>query len=301
MLDSSLDLFLLNGQNGRADNPGRNVWGRLRLGGANNDVELGVVMEDGLVPIHVLEVAVECLVAFADELDVCAELGSPHRVQAAEGNKDIHVALGEMLTKDVGALGLGKMPVKTCEALLEASHGLLVCLLRRGVNSLAGRAINVVESPGIELVDLAAQMLRVELDVLVFIVKKIIELGRKEPQQVTRLIVDNGLCLLVPQDGHGPLALIFRVGEVVDATHMGGTRESVGLLELPALFVNNEADIADGHNVVQALELVSKDGPVSPRASARMVEMVAALDRRELGTRLAGHSIAESGLEVSMT
>jgi hypothetical protein len=127
---------------------------------------------------------------------------------------------------------------------------LFVSLLSGSESRLVNAVVDGVVDPSVQLVDLRAESLRVEVQVLLFPVREErVEAGVEEPDDLRGLVGDDRLRLGVVDDGDGEPGVVVRVDLEVDVPHVSsselelvaGSGLEVGV-ERPAFFEHVRVD-----------------------------------------------------------
>mmetsp|Transcript_59628 Transcript_59628/g.189740 ORF Transcript_59628/g.189740 Transcript_59628/m.189740 type:complete len:314 (-) Transcript_59628:238-1179(-) len=172
--------------------------------------------------IHVLDVVVQIGV-LADHLGVGLEVHNVYLVEANEGHEQPHIRERHLAPGDVALLGENRLGA--VQPLEKIPHGLLVGPLRRGESAPVHPVIYARIYPLVHLRLRRHHLRGVEIQLRDF--RELVEGAVKHDDNVRRLVADDGLGLLVPQDGHGVLALgVAR--HLVQCAHVRGPVDRVG-------------------------------------------------------------------------
>src|SRR5690606_29927978 len=152
----------------------------------------------------------------------------------------------------------------------------LAVVLGGGAGDAGDAGVDVVVDPGVQLVDLGAQLLRVEVGRAG---GPGAELGGHVDGDVGEVVADDPVGHPVPEHRDGDVAAVALLGRVVRLLQQGEAVDRVvaaALAEGPAAAVALVVHVREGDDVLQPGELADDGGAVRVRAGPGDVEVVAA-------------------------
>lgn len=202
------------------------VLGVSRLGWVLT-VKEGGVLEGWVVPVEVLEPAVEVGVVVADETPVALEVNVVDGVVANNGGVETDIGLSEAASyEEVTAVGENTLyAVKRVDKDL---GGLVVGILRGSETTLVDAIVDAIVDPLVESVNLATELLGVQVEFLLLALEERVERLSKVADNLRRLVRDNRLGLLVPEHGDSEAGIIVWVGTLVQVRDVVVEVELVG-------------------------------------------------------------------------
>lgn len=285
------------------------VDGNVRLGVVFFDVlKVGGVLETGNVPVQVSHPVVDVGVVVSDHLDVRFEVLVVHRVETDDGGVQPHIRFCQVVPNQVPATGSSVFLqdfLHLVQVLEHAKNLLLIHLLNSGETRLVHTVVDVVIYPTVDLVDLGLQLSGVQVNGSVFLVNEVVEPSVEHSDDLTALVVDNGLQLLIPEHRHSKSAVVFGVGleiqlsdsvkrvQVVGGAHISARGELLCSGETPSFIIHMPVHNRHGDKQGQPLKLSGDECSVSPRTSVRHIQVIAAGLRGKSGTLFGGNEVSE--------
>lgn len=229
---------------------------------------------------------------FGQSLLVGLEVDDVDGVETNESGEEANVSLGDGGTSEVA--GLGEDGLDLVQMIEQSVESLLVSLLRLGKSAAVDTVVDVGVDPGVQLVDLRAKGLGVQVERRVL--RQVVELIVEHANDLRRLVVHDALGLLVIKDGDSVVSLVGGVSLFVNLANPLEAVDGVGELrrEVPATGTEQELDRAVRDDVLETLEGADDQSTMSPRARVRDVDVVAVLLRGKLGIGL--DPVAEDGI-----
>mmetsp|Transcript_4811 Transcript_4811/g.11500 ORF Transcript_4811/g.11500 Transcript_4811/m.11500 type:complete len:298 (-) Transcript_4811:354-1247(-) len=267
---------------------------------------------DGLDVRHLVELLnkVPEVGILLNALAIALEVDDIDRVEPHKRHVQLEIHPSEGVATQIPLLGQNALSL--LKAGKELVVRILVCLLRLGKTTSVDSVVDIVVDERVEILHLLGQTLgeKVEGRVLGELVEALVE----HQNYLRRLVANNGLLLLVPQNRDRVLlASILRqfidiankravVDKIWNASlavvraqsHLVGDRSVLGILEHPssvrvdALLGELPRGMRDRHtdHVLQSLHVHDAVTPVGPRTRIRSIEMIPASLCGKLGVRL---------------
>lgn len=183
-------------------------------------VKVTSVLDQWTVPVNLSDPLVDMWEVETDHTNVTLEVLHIDWIKSNDGCKDSDIGLSECVTEQVLDT-LGIVVLEDVLNLIEVNKQVcnlgLVHLLLGGETGLVNGIIDVLISQCVKVIDLLQDRRWSIVDSLeLFILNEIVELGVQESDDFGRLVADDCLLLLIPEDRNGESASVFWVGLVVD-------------------------------------------------------------------------------------
>ena len=241
-------------------------------------VALDLVDVDGLGDAgHLVELAREAeqVRVVGDQAQVALEVRVVDGIEADQRGEEAPVGLGDPVAVQVAELS--ETCLEAIERAEERSHRLVVGLLRAREAALVDAVVDVRVDLALELVDLVAQRLGVEIEADV---GEGVELAPEHADDLGRLVVHDPVRLPVEEHRHrhvvgALLGEVVHLGEEVEAVQ-GVELGAGGARERPAALVADGVEDRQADRVLESLQAPDDDRAMRPRAGERDVQVVAA-------------------------
>lgn len=209
-------------------------------------VEISGVLESGVVPVEVLHPLVDLGVAVSNGSVVALEVGKVDGIESDDGGEQPDVGFGQLVGVQVGSAVFQHL-FDAIEALEKGFDVGFVCVLEGGKAAFVNAVVDIGVDPFVEGVNFLGVVLGVVSNATGLFGDEIIESVVEITDHFAGFVVDDGVELVIPNDGYGASLLVVWIGSLVELSNtllvlvtgdlVSGSGNTVAL----GLFVGNEA------------------------------------------------------------
>lgn len=281
----------------------------MRLGIVLLDMlKLRRILERRAIPVQLSHPLMNRRISRSNIPDITLEVLNIHGIESNDRRVQSDVNLCDLVAEVVWTRRAREVLFHFIEGFEELRDCFLVGVLCRSEAGLVNTVVDVVVRPLVDFVNLALEILRQQIHVLVLVCHQLIKLVVKHTNDLRTLIVHDPLRLLIVQSRHGEPSLVVRVLLKVDLAQVCEIRvlwvwdrvlawDILPLFsEAPPLLQHLIMHTREGDDVFEALELTHNQCAMCPRTGIADVDVVAGFLCWELCAWLAGDEVAEGGL-----